>query len=291
MFYSRRSFIKNSAFISSGLMLSGAAVLSSCNTARASTEKVFGLQLYSLRDDLPADPSGILKQVAGFGYKQLEGYEGPQGMFWGMTNTDFKKYLDDLGMTMVSSHCDWQNDFETKAAQAGEIGLKYLLCPYLGPQASIDDFKRFAERFNECGEICKKNGLRFGYHNHDYSFKEVDGQLPQDVMMNETDPSLVDFEMDIYWVVDAGADPEAWLEKYKGRFKLCHVKDRMKNADPTASNNSCTLGEGTIDFSKILKTAQKNGVEYNIVEQERYENTTPLQSAADNAAYMKKLNI
>jgi sugar phosphate isomerase/epimerase len=286
MSYNRRSFIKNSALAGSGILLSGASLIS-CK----SETNTFGLQLYSLRDDLPKDPKAVLKQVASFGYKQLEGYEGPLGLFWGMKNTEFKKYVNDLGMDFVSSHCAWDKDFETKAAQAGEIGMKYLLCPYIGSQPSIEDFKKFAAKFNEAGAICKKHGLRFGYHNHAYSFKEIDGQLPQDVMMNETDPSLVDFEMDMYWVVDAGADPVAWLEKYKNRFKLCHVKDRMKNADPTAGNNSCTLGEGSIDYPKLLKTAKANGVEYFIVEQERYDNTTPIKSAADDAAYMKKLSF
>jgi sugar phosphate isomerase/epimerase len=96
-------------------------------------------------------------------------------------------------------------DFEQKAAQAGEIGMKYLICPFLGPQKSMDDFKRFADQFNKSGEICKKNGLRFAYHNHGYSFQPLDGQLPQDVMMTSTDASLVDYEMDIYWVVTAGS--------------------------------------------------------------------------------------
>ena len=260
----------------------------SCNTAAS---KDFGLQLYSLRDDLPKDPKGILKQVSTFGYKQIEGYEGPMGMFWNMKHTEFKKYMDDLGLNMISSHCDWQKDFETKAAQAGEIGMKYLICPYLGSQETIDAFKAFAAKFNQAGEICKKHGLRFAYHNHGYSFKPVNGQLPQDVMIAETDPNLVDFEMDMYWVVDAGVDPAAYLEKHKGRFKLCHVKDRLKVVDPNESNNSCTLGEGSIDYPSILKKAKKDGVDYFIVEQERYDTTTPLKSAADDAAYMKKLSL
>lgn len=272
-----------------GILLSSASLIS-CKNETAAGNK-FGLQLYSLRDDLPKDPKGVLKQVASFGYNQIEGYEGPQGIFWGMKNTEFKKYVDDLGLDFVSSHCAWDKDLDTKAAQAAEIGMKYLLCPYIGSQPTIDDFKKIAARFNEAGAICKKHGIRFGYHNHAYSFKPVDGQLPQNVMMDETDPALVDFEMDIYWVVDAGADPKAWFEKYKNRFKLCHIKDRMKNADPTAANNSCTLGEGTIDFASILKDGKANGLEYFIVEQERYDNTTPLKSAADNAAYMKKLVI
>ena len=210
-------------------------------------------------------------------------------MFWGMSNTDFKKYMDELGMTIVSSHCDINKDFEKKAAEAAAIGMKYLICPYKGPQKSLDDFKKFADEFNQKGEICKKNGIRFAYHNHDYSFKEMDGQLPQDVMMKNTDPSLVDFEMDMYWVVAGGQDPEAWLKKYKNRFRLCHVKDRTKGA--TEAADTCTLGEGSIDYPKILKTAKENGTEYFIVEQEKYTGTTPLKAAEMDAEYMKKIRI
>ncbi|MES2773177.1 MAG: sugar phosphate isomerase/epimerase [Bacteroidota bacterium] len=253
----------------------------------------FGLQLYSLRDDLPKNPTGILKQVASFGYKQIESYSHEtMGIFWGMKNTEFKKFLDDTGLDMVSSHCKWDGpEFDALAAQAGEIGMKYLICPYLGPQKTIADYKRFAAQFNKAGETCRKNGLRFAYHNHGYSFKMLEGQMPQAVMMDETDPSLVDFEMDMYWVTDAGDDIEAWLKKYKNRFRLCHIKDRLKTVDPKDDNNSCTLGQGSIDFSKLLKTAGENGVKYFIVEQERYAGTTPLKSAADNAVYMKALRL
>ncbi len=249
----------------------------------------FGLQLYTLRDDLPKDPKGVLKQVASFGYKQIEGYEGPQGLFWNMTHTDFKKYMDDLGTEFIASHCNIDKDFEQKAAQAAEIGMKYLICPWKGPQKSLDDYKKIADDFNVKGEICKKNGIRFAYHNHDYTFKQVEGQFPQDILMKGTDPNLVDFEMDIYWVVTAGQDAEQWMKNYKNRFRSCHVKDRTKNA--TEAADSCTLGKGSIDFAKILKTAKATGMQYYIVEQEKYTGTTPLEAVKENAEYMKQLKF
>jgi sugar phosphate isomerase/epimerase len=251
----------------------------------------FGLQLYTLRDDLPKDPAGLLKQVAAFGYKEIESYEGEQGMFWGMGHTGFKKYMDDLGMVIVSSHCDIRTNFEKKAGQAGEIGMKYLIVPGIGPQKTADEYKKFAERFNACGEICKKNNLRFAYHNHGYTFVQTEGQMPQDILMQNTDPGLVDFEMDIYWVVTAGADPEAWMNKYPGRFRLCHVKDRLKTAPAGEADASCDLGTGSIDFSRVLHTAVKNGMRHFILEQERYDKSTPIQSAGAGAAYLKKLRI
>jgi sugar phosphate isomerase/epimerase len=287
----RKEFLK----ISGGLALAGLASKSSFGLLAESEEakklKAFGLQLYTLRSDFPKDPKGVLKQVAGFGYKQVESFEGPKGMFWGMTNKEFKAYLDELGMTIVSSHCDISKDFERKAAEAAEIGMKYLICPYKGPQKDIDAFKKFADEFNQKGEICKKNGIRFAYHNHDYSFVPFNGEMGQDVMMKNTDPALVDFELDMYWVVTGGQDIETWLKKYPNRFRLCHVKDRKKDAKPTDKDASCDVGTGSIDYAKILKTARKNGMQYYIVEQERYDGTTPLKAAEACAAYMKKLSI
>jgi sugar phosphate isomerase/epimerase len=292
MQYNRRKFIKLTGGVATGLALGsigGMSLFSSCDNGPEGI-KSFGLQLYSLRDDMPKDPKGILKQVASFGYKQIESYQHDAlGMFWGMTNLEFKKYMDDLGMSIVASHCDINQDFEKKAAEAAAIGMKYLICPYKGPQQSLDDFKRFATEFNQKGEVCKKNGIRFAYHNHDYSFKAIDGQLPQDVMMQNTDPALVDFEMDMYWVVTGGHDPITWIKKYPNRFRLCHVKDRMKGATETGA--SCTLGEGSIDYPTILKEAKSLGMDYFIVEQERYDGTTPLKAAEADAAYMKKLKV
>lgn len=307
MDFKRRQFLKMSGNLAALLALGPVACKLSSNDQKESKEDTtaansgtvtagtalaaFGLQLYTLRDDLPKDPKGILKQVASFGYKQIESYEGKDGMFWGMSNTDFKKYMDDLGMVIVSSHCDINKDFEKKAADAAAIGMKYLVCPWLGPQKKIDDFKKAADEFNKRGEICKKNGIRFAYHNHAYSFEPVEGQLGQDVMMTNTDPDLVDYEMDIYWVAAAGQDTEAWLKKYKNRFRLCHVKDRAKGATPADHDASVDLGKGSLDFSRLLKTASENGMEYYIVEQEKYEGTTPLKSVEANAAYMKNLKI
>lgn len=266
-------------------------LLPGCKTAFASrkTWNNFGLQLYTLRDVLPADPKGIITQVASFGYKEIESYEGPQGMFWGMKNTGFRQLLDDLGMRVVASHCNVEKDFDRKVEEAAEIGIRYLICPWLGPQPKLDDYKAAAERFNRYGETCKKHGLRFAYHNHDYSFVPVEGQVPQDVLIQHTDKELVDFEMDIYWVVTAGQDPLAWFEKYPDRFRLCHIKDRKKAAEASDKDASTTLGKGSIAFSSVLRSAASHGMKHFIVEQERYDDTTPLDAVKDNAAYLKNL--
>jgi len=285
----RNEFLK----LSGGLALAGLASKSgfASFTGEAAKLKNFGIQLWSVRDDLAKNPKEVLKQLASYGYTQIESFEGKSGMFWGMTNTEFKTYMDQLGMKIISSHCDINKDFEKKAAEAAAIGMKYLICPYKGPQKDLDAFRKFAEEFNQKGEICKKNGIRFAYHNHDYSFANMNGEMGQDIMMKNTDPKLVDFELDMYWVVAAGQDIEAWLKKYPTRFRLCHVKDRKKGAPLTDKDESVVVGTGSINYPKILKTAKKYGMEYYIVEQEKWEGTTPMQAAQADAVYMKTLSI
>lgn len=288
----RRSFLQSSGTLALGALLfpqlacKETKVVNS-NVVKPSLDK-FGVQLYTLRDLVPENPKGVLKQVSEMGFKQIEGYEGKQGMFWGMKNTEFKKYLDGLNLQMTSSHCRTNENFEEKAAQAAEIGMKYLVNPYVGPQLDMDGWKRTTDHFNECGAICKKHGIKFAYHNHAYSFKAFSGMIPHDYIMDNTDPDLVDFEMDIYWVVTGGADPIEYLKKYPNRFRLCHVKDRMKDAGDERQA-SCDLGTGIIDFPKILKVAKETGMKHFILEQERYDNSTPLKSVEVGAEYLKKL--
>jgi len=285
----RNEFLK----LSGGFALAGLASKSGLAALTEENAKLknFGIQLWSVRDDLAKDPKGVLKQLSSYGYKQIESFEGSKGIFWGMTNKEFKAEMDNLGMKIISSHCDINKDFEKKAADAAAIGMKYLICPYKGPQKDPDAFKKFADEFNQKGEICKKSGIRFDYHNHDYSFAAMNGELPQDIMMKNTDANLVDFELDMYWVVAAGQDIETWLKKYPKRFRLCHVKDRKKNAPLTEKDASVVVGTGSINYPKILKTAKKYGMEYYIVEQEKWEGTTPMQAAQADAAYMKTLSI
>ena len=295
----RRHFLRSAAVAASGLALLGANIIPGRREDSGMETGIFnkngagidpfGLQLYTLREEMPKDPRGTLKKVAAMGYKQVEGYEGKQGLWWQIS--EFSNYLRDLGLVMISSHCDIHNDFEKKVDEAAANGLSYLISPWIGPQKSLDDYKRYADIFNQRGEACKKRGLRFAYHNHGYTFTELEGRMPQDVLMELTDHTLVDFEMDIYWVITAGQDPEAWLRKYPNRFTLCHVKDRMKNADAKEQGASCDLGTGSINFPAILKTAAENGMKQYIVEQERYDNSTPLKSARAGANYMKRLRL
>ncbi|MCX6319625.1 MAG: sugar phosphate isomerase/epimerase [Bacteroidetes bacterium] len=290
----RRTFIRMGSGATAGILAAAAGsawmneLLQDDEQARI---KTFGLQLWTLREDFPKDPKGVLKKVADLGYKHVESFEGPKGMFWGMSNTEFKQYITDLGMNMYSSHFGGDDNFEKKVEDAAAIGMKYLTMAWEGPNKTIDDYKRYAEAFNKKGELCKKHGMRFAFHNHDYTFRMMEGQYGQDVLMNNTDASLVDFEMDIFWVVAAGQDPEVWFKKYPNRFRLCHIKDRSKTPDKEEGKNSVELGTGTINFAQVLKTARKNGMKHFIVEQEAYPNGTPLAAVKTDAEYMKKIRL
>lgn len=251
--------------------------------------KEFGIQLYTLRDILPGHAKNILKQLASFGYTQLESYEGPEGIFWNMSPKEFNDYTSDLGMKIVSTHCEIFTDFEKKVDEAVSIGMKYIICPWVGPQKSIDEFKRIAALFNEKGQYCKKHGIQFAYHNHDYSFRPMNGVFPQDILMKETDPAFVQFELDMYWAVTAGQDPIAWMEKYPNRFKLAHIKDKSRTPINQGNFESVDVGTGSINYAQLIKKAKQLGLNYFLIEQEFYLNSSPLQAAEVGAAYMKKL--
>jgi len=282
---SRRTFLKTSGYAAAGVALSG-TMLSFCTPANRE-HMPFGLQLYTLRHVIGDDPRGVISQVADFGYKQIESYEGPLGMFWGMGNRDFKSFLDDLGITMISSHANVFDDLERKVNELAEIGVEYIVSPWIGPQDSLDDYRAIAEQFNQVGEIANNSGLKFAYHNHAYTFEEQEGELPQDILMGNTDPDLVEYQLDIYWVAIAGEDPAAWFRRYPNRFTTCHVKDLANGDDP----ESTILGTGTIDYPSLLPVAKENGMKYFIVEQEAYTNTTPLDAVRENAEYMRNLVI
>ncbi len=280
---SRRDFLRNTALAGFALSMPFKNELMAMGDAHNS----FGIQLWSVKEALAKDTMGVLTHLSKCGYKKIESFEGEKGIFWGMTNTEFKKRMDALGMKLVSAHCDTSNNFEQKAADAAAIGMKYLICPYKGAQPSIDHYKKIADEFNTCGEIAKKHGIKFAYHNHDYSFVPMNGQVPQDVMMNNTNKDTVDYEMDMYWTVAAGVDPLAYMDKHPGRFKLVHVKDMTKLAN--GEHESCVIGKGTIDYKNMLSKVAKRGVKHMIVEQESYTGTNELDAAKDDAAYMKTL--
>ena len=151
--------------------------------------------------------------------------------------------------------------------------------------------RTLADKFNEAGQTLKSHGVKFAYHNHDYTFKMLDGQLPQDILMENTDADLVDFELDMYWAYVAGYDPLEYVSKFPGRFKLCHVKDAEAANGTNAHDRGVLLGSGEMPYAEIIKKSKKYGMEYFVVEQERFVGTTPLKAAEENAVYLGKLKV
>jgi sugar phosphate isomerase/epimerase len=288
---SRRTFIRNGSLLAWALP---GAFSDVCSLNSFRKLPALGIQLYMVKEDMEKDPSTTLARLGRMGYTQIESFGGAKGIFWGYTNKTFNQLAKDSGLSFVSSHYAGDaSGFETTAQQAAEIGMKYLIYPWKGPQKSIDDFKKIADEFNVYGMICKKQGIRFAYHPHDYPYKRIDGQLPIDVLLDHTDEQLVDFEMDFYYTVTEGQNPEYYIKKYKPRFRLCHMRDVLKIRLPSGSTDesACDLGEGIINYSQLLSTCLSNGMQYYFVEQSRFFQESPLQSAEKNANYLKNFNF
>ncbi|MBC9797252.1 sugar phosphate isomerase/epimerase family protein [Sinomicrobium weinanense] len=288
----RRDFVKNTGLLTAGAFAMGHTGLAA-NILKDKTINPFGVQLYSVRDVLPKDPKGVMGQLAAMGYKQFESYSGKEGFLWGLSPKEMKTFLGDIGVDMVSTHfnymgvADKPDKLKKNIEMAEGAGLKYLLSPYIGAQKSWDDWKRIVETLNKVGEEVNKAGLKFGYHNHDYSFKPLEGKLPQEYLLEHTDPNHVMFELDLCWIDVAGVDTAAHLKKYGNRYELCHVKDyNIENGKPV----QCDLGKGSVDMKNTLKSALKSSIKYFMVEQEEYP-VSSLESLKHDAAYMKALKV
>ena len=221
----RQQFLKTSALAASAALLVKADLF-----AKAPANP--GLQLYTLRSEMGKDPDGTLKKVAEIGYKEVESFGYADGKFFGKTPKDYAKFLKDLGLTTPSGHYNSglfkgakdtqaQSDVWKRAVDdAAVAGQKYMVWAYLFPQerTKIDDYKRHIELFNRSAEACKAGGIQFAYHNHDFEFKELDGQMPYDMILKQTDAKLVKLELDIYWATFAGKDPVALFKQDPGRY-------------------------------------------------------------------------
>jgi len=262
----------------------------------AKRDHVAGLQLYSLRDQLPKDVTGYIAKVAGAGYKEVEpfGYSKQRG-FWGLDAKAFSALLKTNGLTTASAHFGMDqyfvegktDDLQAYIEAANITGMSYVIVPSINGEVlkSADQFKTVAEKMNKAAELCKASGLKLGYHNHNFEWKPVDGTTFYDVLLKETDPALVHMEMDIYWVVRAGQDPVKLFQAHPGRFALCHLKDM----DKTNHNLNTEIGKGTIDFKTILSYAKLAGLKHFIVEQENYINIDPVVSITESCTYVKNV--
>lgn len=275
----RRQFIQTGAALT---VLGGASFEA---LAAGKRIKKYGCQLYSVRDQMAKRPIETMRELAAMGYTQFESYSNDP--YWGMSVPEVKKFLKEIKVKMISTHMGVQDITDESAAKAKEVGLKYLISPWIGPQKSGDEWKKRAEEFNKAGEICKKYGLKFAYHNHAYSFEERNGVIGQDILLANSDPKLVKFELDIFWIEAAGVSAIEHLQKHPGRYELCHVK-QMISKDPKPAQG--TLANGMLNFQNILNVARKSGMKYYLVEQEEYAGTS-LEAMADNAKYMSSLRI
>jgi sugar phosphate isomerase/epimerase len=286
----RRKFLAQAGMLSAGAML--APRLLSAMPAN----NIVGLQMYSLRDQLPKDPKGVIAKIAAAGYKEVEtfGYS-KQGGFWGLDAKAFSDVLKANGLKTPSGHFGMDEfllqgkttELENNIAAANATGMTYIVIPSVNGEAlkSADSFKKIAEKMNKAAEICGKAGLKLGYHNHNFEWKPVDGTTFYDTILKETDAKLVNMEMDIFWVVRAGQDPVKLFAQHPGRFALCHIKDR----DKTQTDLNTEIGKGSIDFKTIMGHAKEAGLKHFIVEQENFINIDPYVSIAESAAYVKNV--
>jgi len=284
----RRDFLKLSSALAAGALFQPQDLL-----ALNKAKKPIGLQLYSLREDMREDPQNTLRMVASIGYKSLETASYADGKVYGMEPVFFRKYIEDLGMRLRSAHVGGPRNYEPSQKQEAldwwkkaiadhkAMGAKYIIKPSMPIPTSLSELNYWIDYYNSIGEIAKKSGMMFGFHNHAREFEAIEGHIMMDHMIEMTDPKLVCFELDVYWSQKGGQDPVEYLERYAGRFPLLHIKDEEEIG-----------ASGTLDFEGIFKAAYKQGMKDYFVEVERY-NFEPLESVQqsfeflNNASYVK----
>jgi sugar phosphate isomerase/epimerase len=282
----RRSFLKTSALISAGLLVAPQLF--------AYDKKYIGLQLYTVRDAMGKDVAGTLAHVAQIGYNSVEGTYGG-GKYFGQEPAAFAALLKQNNLIMPSCHYllgEGQSapgtiltGWDKAVDDAASVGQKYMICAWLSPKerGNLDHYKKLAEDFNKAGETCKKAGIQFCYHNHDFEFIQEDGKYPYETLLNDTDKDLVKMEIDLYWLTKAGQDPVALIEKHPGRFPLWHIKDM----DKTEKKMFTEVGNGVIDFKRIFEHNKKAGLKYFFVEQDICPGD-PFNSITQSITYIKK---
>lgn len=288
---SRRSFIKSTSLLTAGAFFEPSVF--------KPAKQYIGLQLYTVRDAMQSDPKGTLAKVAKLGYNSVEGatYTGSE-KFYGMDAAAFSKLLKQNGLIMPSSHYRLGEEkvnnepvqgtmlhgWDKAVDNAAAVGIKYMVCAYLSDseRGGLDHYKYVADELNKAGERCKKAGIQMCYHNHAFEFDAQDGKLPYDILLNDTDKNLVQMELDLYWTSKAGKDAVELFNQHPGRFPLFHMKDM----DKTAEKNFTEVGNGTIDFKRILANADKAGLKYFFVEQDQTPGD-PFESITKSITYIK----
>ena len=293
----RRQFIQSSA-----VLLAGTTLLPKISLAGVKSNEIVGLQLYSVRDDMKKDPLGTLKQLAQMGYKHVEHANYVDHKFYGYTAKEFRKILDDLGLKMPSGHTvmgknhwdvnkkDFTDDWKYLVDDAAYMGQKYVISPWMDEsmRKTYDDLSRYLDVFNQCGDLCKKSGMKFGYHNHWAEFTEkLNGMKLFDIMMQKLDVNKVVMQLDIGNMYIGGAKALDVIGQYPGKFELIHVKDEIGNNTPEKFE-SAILGKGVIPVKEVLDICRKTGgTQVYIIEQEAYQGKAPLDCVKEDLNIMK----
>ncbi|TZF84583.1 sugar phosphate isomerase/epimerase [Pedobacter sp. BS3] len=284
----RRDFIKQTGLAAAAVMFVPSLA---CTTVGISRKA--GIQLYTLRDLLPKDVRGVIAKVAGAGYEEVEpfGYSVKDG-FWGLPAKDFAQLLKENNLKAPSAHYDMttyingdDTVFKSYIDAAHVLGHQYIVVPWLDEKlrTSIDNYKSIAAKFNQAGEWCKKEGLQLAYHNHNFEFQKHGDSIGYDIFLKETDPDLVKFELDLYWVVRAGYNPVKLFQQHPGRFVMWHVKD-MDKQHPELNTE---VGNGSIDFKRIFAYQKLSGVQHFYMEQENNYKPNELESIRASCSYIK----
>ena len=300
MYQSRRNFLRNSALTAAGISI----FKSDLFAATAKKGELTGIQLYSIRTDMSQDPLGTLQKLSAMGYKHVEHANYINRKFYGWSATEFKKILSDLGMTMPSGHTvmsygkhwdaakkDFTDSWKYTVEDAATVGQMFVISPSMeqNTRKDLNALKGFMEVFNKAGELCQKSGMKFGYHNHDFEFREKLGdQTLYDIILTETDPKLVMQQLDIGNMINGGAKALDVMQKYPGRFESMHVKDEITAKEGHEKYESTILGKGIIPVKEIIDLGRKWGTKHFIIEQESYQGKTPLECMKEDIDIMKK---
>lgn len=295
---SRRSFISNTAMAAAGVSLFQQNIF-----AAVKKGELTGIQLYSVRAAMKADPLGTLKQLSDMGYRHVEHANYVNRKFYGWSVSEFKKILNGFGMSMPSGHTvldakhwdaskkDFTNEWKYTVEDAAAMGQSFVISPWLeeSKRKSMGDLKSFMEVFNRSGEFCKKFGMKFGYHNHDFEFSEkVEGKVLYDIILAETDPNLVMQQLDIGNMLNGGGKALEVMQQYPGRFESMHVKDEIKATEGHEPFESTILGKGVVPIKAIIDLGRASGTKHFIIEQESYQGKTPMECAQEDINIMKK---
>ncbi len=294
----RRTFIKTGA-----LAFAGTAVLNNSLFAAPGQGGITGLQLYSIRDDMSRDPLGSLTKLAEIGYEYIEHASYTDRKFYGYPAPEFKKILDDLGLKMISGHTemgrqhwdearkDFSESWKLTLEDAATLGQKYVVSPWINDsiRKKYDDFRGYMDVFNKCGELCKKQGMKFGYHNHNFEFSEkLNGETLFDIIMKSIDPDLVVMQLDTGNLFDGGAVALDIVNQYPGRFENVHVKD-VKKSNETGKYESVVIGEGEAEVRKVIELIKSTGgAQVMIIEQESYQGKTPMECVKRDLEVIKE---